>query len=387
MTVARGDIVNLDERGIYHCCGRCVRRAFLCGDDPYTGRNFEHRRGWVRDRLELLAEAFGIDVFTYAVMSNHVHLVVRNRPDLAAAWSAQEVLDRWAMVYPTGGGCAATATPSMPVAGVVVDSGRAEADSARRDDCAVADDAAGGVAVDHARVEVLRQRLCDISWFMKALHEFIARRANREDHCRGRFWEGRFKCQRLLDEAAVLTCMTYVDLNPVRACMVKSLRDPQFTGAYDRIIAEQAKERLAGLGQSVAEEASAYASLTRAQQSLQDRETVASSAADWLTSFGCDNPPVAGLTQQSYLELLDWTGRQIRADKPGYIPDSLAPLLEQFSIDTERWLGTVDHYGSLFYRLVGRVEQMVEHARKLGRRWYRGLTAASKAFSTAPQPT
>ena len=96
---------------------------------------------------------------------------------------------------------------------------------------------------------------------------------------------------------------------------------------------------------------------------------------------------MAGLTQQSYLELLDWTGRQIRADKPGYIPDSLAPLLEQFSIDTERWLGTVDHYGSLFYRLVGRVEQMVEHARKLGRRWYRGLTSSSKAFSTAPQPT
>ena len=152
MTVARGDIVNLDERGIYHCCGRCVRRAFLCGDDPYTGRNFEHRRGWVRDRLELLAEAFGIDVFTYAVMSNHVHLVVRNRPDLAAAWSPQEVLDRWAMLYPTGGGCAATATASTQAAGVA-GGGKAEADSVRRDDrddCAVADDAAGGVAVDHA---------------------------------------------------------------------------------------------------------------------------------------------------------------------------------------------------------------------------------------------
>ena len=114
---------------------------------------------------------------------------------------------------------------------------------------------------------------------------------------------------------------------------------------------------------------------------------MASSAADWLTPFAYDDAPVAGLTPQSCLELVDWTGRQICADEPGYIPDSLVPLLKQLSINTERWLGTVDHHGSPFFRLVGRVQRMVEHAVRLGRRWYRGLTAARVAFITARQPT
>ena len=91
----RRQIVSSDEIGVYHCFTRCVRRAFLCGIDAVTGRNFDHRKGWICDRLQQLAAIFGIDICGYAVMSNHLHLVLRARPDLVQNWSNEEIALRW----------------------------------------------------------------------------------------------------------------------------------------------------------------------------------------------------------------------------------------------------------------------------------------------------
>jgi hypothetical protein len=94
--VARGasDIVDEDRVGVYHCIARCVRRAFLCGTDSYTGRDYSHRKAWVLDRLRQLAGLFGVEVCDYAIMSNHLHIVLRNRPDVARQWSDDEVAIR-----------------------------------------------------------------------------------------------------------------------------------------------------------------------------------------------------------------------------------------------------------------------------------------------------
>jgi len=72
-------------------------------------------------------------------------------------------------------------------------------------------------------------RLFDISWLMRNLNETIARAANKEDNCKGRYWEGRYYSQALLDEQALLSCMMYVDLNPVRAQMSNDLFTSDFT--------------------------------------------------------------------------------------------------------------------------------------------------------------
>ena len=98
---ARGEYVNPEEVQIFHLVNRCVRRAFLCGKDPHTGQSFKHRREWIRQRLEFLASVFGIDCLTYTVMSNHIHLILRSRPDIVKAWSDQQVARRWLRLFPT----------------------------------------------------------------------------------------------------------------------------------------------------------------------------------------------------------------------------------------------------------------------------------------------
>ena len=375
MTVARQAIIDSTTIGVYHCTARCVRRAFLCGVDQYSGEDYEHRKLWIRDRLRLLSRAFAVDVLTYAVMSNHVHVVVRNRPDVAAAWPAEEVARRWEMVFPRRFlGVPAQRVRAQPGVG------------ARGDATGAKGVGTAGIDGGEPRIAVLRDRLCSISWLMKSLNEFIARRANREDECRGRFWEGRFKCQRLLDEAAVLTCMAYVDLNPVRARMAASPADPQFTGAFDRIVSRRARQRLDLLEDAAVIEHSA----TRRQVALRDEEAARARQSAWLVPFsdrGEHSGPLCGISEESYLELLDWTGRQIRADKPGHIPASLAPLLTRLDIDVTQWVEAVDRYGSLFYRIVGRVEGMIEEAARLGRRFFRGIAGSRQLFTPQLQPT
>jgi len=158
---ARKEIVAQGAVGFYHCIFRCVRRAFLCGEDPVSGRNFEHRKERVRARIALLAEAFAIDVCAYAIMSNHFHLVVRTRPDIAATWTAEEIARRWLML------CKATVTEERVTA----------------------------LAGDANRIAILQRQLSDLSWFMRMLNEHIAKRANKEDRVTGHFWNRPSSCR------------------------------------------------------------------------------------------------------------------------------------------------------------------------------------------------
>ncbi|MCC5842568.1 MAG: hypothetical protein JJT96_20795, partial [Opitutales bacterium] len=162
--MARKFVYRPGEAGVFHCINRCVRRAFLCGWDDYSGKSFEHRREWVRERVKELCGIFALDVCAYAVMSNHVHLVVRTRPDVVSGWSDEEVARRWLRLCP-----------------------------GRRDQvgATVEEDRVALLAKDADKVKVCRERLGNLSWFMRGLSEVIARRANEEDRCKGRFWEGR----------------------------------------------------------------------------------------------------------------------------------------------------------------------------------------------------
>ncbi|MCH8479322.1 MAG: transposase, partial [Wenzhouxiangella sp.] len=209
MTYPRSHLVSEDESGCYHVVSRCVRRAFLCGKDKLTGKCFEHRRNWIESRILELAECFTVSVYAYAVMSNHFHVVLHVAPAEAQALSDAEVANRWLTAFP----------------------GPLKHD----DDPELAERFTLAIISNPERLTEFGKRLGSLSWFMKALNEPIARQANREDDCKGKFWEGRFKCQALLEPHAVLSCMAYVDLNRVRAALCETLADSDHTSIQRRL--------------------------------------------------------------------------------------------------------------------------------------------------------
>ena len=209
MPQPRSSQISLSDTPFYHCVSRCVRRSFLCGIDDYSGQSYEHRREWVERRMLFLSSVFAIDICAYAVMSNHVHVVLHVDVKQLMAWTDNEIVRRWHLLHK------GTLLTQMFARGDTLSQGQQ-------------------LTLDDTIIEY-RKRLHDISWLMRNLNEYIAREANKEDDCSGRFWEGRFKSQALLDEAAIIACMAYVDLNPIRAKIADTPETSKHTSIQNRL--------------------------------------------------------------------------------------------------------------------------------------------------------
>ncbi len=379
MGLPRSRYVREGQAGVYHCFSRCVRRAFLYGFDGLTGRDFSHRKKWLVDRLRYLAEIFAVEVCAYAVMENHYHTILRTRPDIVASWSDREVVVRWLTLFPRYSGMRDKAL--APV---------------EEEICAL--------AKCPERMAKLRIRLCSLSWFMGRLNEFIARASNKEEGVKGRFWEARFKCQALLDEAAIAACMVYVDLNPIRAGLADSPEESDFTSIQERIRGWQ-KEALdtAALtedeGQSIqsdshpsntgmVEKAGAIVSSIPGISGMRHRFDGEALSADWLCPIQSDSQRrgILQITTAEYFDLVDKSGRMTRPDKRGAIDADLAPILLRIGAKPEAWVETITRFGSKFHLAAGLLTHLRTFADQLGRRWLKGVATARAAFaSSLPQ--
>ncbi|NKI36283.1 transposase [Wenzhouxiangella sp. XN79A] len=344
MPMPRCRLVSLEATPYYHVISRCVRRQFLCGVDRESGRDFTHRRGWIRKRIFKLQGIFAVDICAYAVMSNHLHLVVRMDQERAAKWSDEEVAERWLQLF--GGN-------------PLVRSFLSGSESLSRAQQAVVD----------KEIDKYRNRLFDLSWFMRCLNEPIARWANAEDNVTGRFWEGRFKSQALLDEAAVIAAMTYVDLNPVRAGMAETPETSDYTSIQQRIV----------------EQDGALANLKKDDETEIPKDLRC--AIGRLMAFSDQNAPDCAeslpYSLTDYLELVDWSGRAIVAGKRGSISETQPPILERLKIDQRQFLKFVRrHDAPRFHGAIGAVESLRSAAEQLGKRFLKGQSAATRVFGT-----
>jgi hypothetical protein len=99
MTQSRESLISLSDTPYYHCISRCVRRAFLCGDDRYSGQSFEHRRQWVVDRIRYLTDVFSIEVAAYGILSNHYHIVLYVNEREISDCTDSDICERWSKIY------------------------------------------------------------------------------------------------------------------------------------------------------------------------------------------------------------------------------------------------------------------------------------------------
>jgi REP element-mobilizing transposase RayT len=310
MTQARRQLVNPAHAGTYHCINRCVRRSWLCGFDKYLGKSFEHRKAWVEGRILDLGSIFACGIYSWTVMSNHLHLVVHMSPTAARDWSADEVAERWVRLYP-----AHTAELCAQKAAAIIE--------------------------NVELVNEYRSRLADLSWLMKSISAHIARRANAEDKATGRFWEGRFKCQALLSEKSILAAMAYVDLNPVRASIATDISSSRYTGVKMR------------------------------NQQLRRNPELADQPLRPLIGTKSFNMP--NITEADYIELVDLTGRDWHAGKRGKIEDAEPKALTKLGLDKNHWTMRVKGIGSGYWRVVGELDELIDKAKEISQRTLFGV--------------
>jgi REP element-mobilizing transposase RayT len=340
MCKPRKTLINLKNTEYYHCISRCVRRAFLCGDDKLSQKNFEHRRQWIVDRMKLLTENFTIGICAYAILSNHFHLVLKVNKKQSLKMNNKQVAACWTAIYPSG-----KAIVKTYLEGTATDK---------------------QVKVAKRKIKVWRKRLRSISWFMRSLNHYIACKANKEDSRKGHFWEARFTSQALLDDTARLSCMVYVDLNPIRAGMSNDLNSSEFTSIQERIQALK-------LAQEVVETSEADDD----NKAETDSDTqVDSYQPNWLLAFGDSNSQTKiCFSLVEYIDMVDWTGRQVRSDKKGYIGADVPAILTQLDISATRWLELSQRFERIFAGFAAKAEKLYFYANKMEQSCCKGVSA------------
>ncbi len=348
MTVARKHQIYIETTPYYHCVSRCVRRAFLCGSDKFSGKSYEHRKQWIVDRMKQLSGVFAIDICAYAVLSNHYHTVLRVDIEEAAHWAPDEVVERWCSLF------------KGPL---LVNRYRAGELLSEAEHRALSD-----------IVDEWRDRLMDISWYMRCLNEAVAREANNEDGCKGRFWEGRFKSQALLDETALLTCMMYVDLNPIRAGIHTTPELSEHTSIQERLKRYKSSH---DSGYYSDNQGPKKPTIKAAEKSF--FPIIEGFPFKQLLPFSGNRSqqenilPGIDFEQQDYFTLLDWTGRSVRQDKRGAIPSNILPILERIQANENEWVNMVNHFGRRFYRVIGPIEMVKKIGKQINTHWVKGV--------------
>lgn len=334
----RTEIANPLVSNFLHITQRCVRQDFFLDDDlPLKGR-FRERRNAVLQRIKTLASAFAIDILRFSIMSNHMHLELRNCPELVAQMSDEEVARRWFIICP--GFCEAMA-----------DFRNAKPDRPNQEDIKK-------LAADKERIAELRIRLSSVSYFMWALSGYCAKLFNLMDGTKGHFWDNRYQVKVLLDDLSLLLCAFYIDLNPINAGATKTPETSRYTSAYCQIQTAQIEQEMPDIHPALLPDSFlARMEITNEDASAKTLSSLPTRASD----FG-----FLSISRYEYLIALDIVGRILRNGKKGAIPSDLPPIFKRLNISWDNAIELIAAYEQLFKCFVGNQESLEKKAMELG---------------------
>ena len=299
MTMARSQLVNVDVTPWYHVISKTVRGAILLAQGDTD------RKQWIEQRLQFLSEVFGIAVAGFSILDNHFHALVRLEPERVQNWSDEEVVRRWAQLFPPRG---KDRKPLKLTAAWIAQK-----------------------QADPKYVARTRQRLGSLSWFMKCLKEPLARIANRSDSQTGAFWQSRFKSIAILDTEALLATCAYIDLNPLAAGLARLPEDSPHTSVKTRVDHCRSKGRLDDL------QAARAGSLPGLQASRSMESGLWLCPIEDRRRLGADRAGLLeGLSLGSYLLLVDSTSRLVRQGK-ARVSSAVASILDRLGTDWSQW--------------------------------------------------
>lgn len=349
----RSSLINPDEITIVHAVAKTARNLFLIGQDNLLETDNSHRKDWVFSIMEFQSTLMAVDVLDFAVMSNHIHFVLRSRPDVVKAWDDQEVARRWLTL------CPRSKTRTL-VDGKVVYLPRPPKPS----------EIAAAVA-DEQRIKKLRQQLCSISWWMRLLCQKVAQRANFEDGLSlGHFFKGRFHSVVINDEVHLLACSVYVDLNAVKAAMAETLDGYKYTSASVRL--EQIRLRQLAKAKLAEAELTLHPQPKTPQESgvlgppppqlcpLQKKalqaeflspiklNTLAHIPELHTQGYRCSDKGFLDITEREYFELLEWCIKNQLMDRQADQPQEIPACLQARSVDIDLWATQVRDFDKLY---------------------------------------
>ena len=293
LPLPRRNIVDPENPGVYHCISRCVRREALLSSPE--------RRRWIVNRLETLAGVLAIDVIAFAVMSNHLHVLIRIRPDVARTWTDREVARRRVSILPNR---------------------RSRSRSGVDPDAEPTDEEIAALLASPRLLERARSDLSSLGFFHRLLKEPCARAWNREDGVTGHFWEGRFLSPPVLDRAALVRVARYIELNEIRARVADSIPTSIWSSAraqWNRLI-RAVQDSIRDASQPV----------ERVLDSITWQPVFPCQAAEQEASASSiEGRDADRVSLVEYLSELDLLGRERHPCKPGFIPASAHELIDE----------------------------------------------------------
>jgi len=285
-----------------------------------------------------------------------MHLILRARPDVVATWHDDTVARRWLLLCPVR-------------KHIVSEDGKPEYVAAEPNEAEL-----NAIRCNPERLARIRLRLSDISWWMRLLSQHIAQRANSEEGGGlGKFWQSRFKAVRILDEASLLACAAYVDLNPIRAALAETLETSQHTSVQRRIEALSEQPTVPDGTAAPRDAMLATVGIDEAHDPVGPHPSKYSQR--------CSDKGFLPMSSADYLQLLDWTARQVHPGKQGTTPGHMPPILERLGLDATVFCDQVRYFGRMFSAAAGQAQTLASARTLRTKRRYYVRPLARKVFA------